>query len=282
MFGQYYVGALRQIGLIDQTAPVITSIPANVTVSCSAAVPAPNVGAVVATDNCTGALTITSNDVTTPGSCANRFTVARTYTVTDVCGNSSSQVQTIIINDQTGPVINCPNNITVSTPVGACTAIVNFNVTATDNCIGNVTIQTLPVSGSSFPIGTTTVTTTATDMCGNASFCSFNVTVIDSQLPVVTTQPVSKTVCANDNVTFSIVATKTLGYRWQKLVNNTFVDIPGAITPSLTLNQVTTNMNNNIYRVNVKGLCSTVSSTNVTLSVNPLPTVTLVLLRNRI
>jgi hypothetical protein len=104
----------QTITVDDQTAPVITSIPANVTVSCAADVPIANTAAVVATDNCAGALTITFADVTTPGSCPNRFTIARTYTVTDVCGNASTQTQTITVDDQIAPVItSIPANVTV-------------------------------------------------------------------------------------------------------------------------------------------------------------------------
>ena len=105
----------RLLRVDDQTAPVITGIPANVTVSCASAVPAFDDAAVVATDNCAGAVTISHADVITPGSCVNRYTIARTYTATDVCGNSSFQVQTITVDDQTAPVITgIPANVTVS------------------------------------------------------------------------------------------------------------------------------------------------------------------------
>src|SRR5204863_8476646 len=46
--------ATQTITVDDQTAPTITSIPANTTVNCAAAVPPANDAAVVATDNCTG------------------------------------------------------------------------------------------------------------------------------------------------------------------------------------------------------------------------------------
>jgi hypothetical protein len=62
-------------------------------------------------------------------------------------------------------------------------------LTATDNCSGSVTItQTagLP-SGSQFPVGVTTNTFVATDVSGNTSTCSFNVTVVDNQKPVIAT-----------------------------------------------------------------------------------------------
>src|SRR5204862_154773 len=106
---------VQTITVDDEIAPVITSIPANTTVSCAADVPAANDSAVVATDNCPGAVTISHSDVIVPGSCANRFVVQRTYTATDVCGNASSQVQTITVDDEIAPVItSIPANTTVS------------------------------------------------------------------------------------------------------------------------------------------------------------------------
>jgi hypothetical protein len=57
-------------------------------------------------------------------------------------------------------------------------------VTATDNCPG-VTVVAIPPSGSTFPVGVTTVTATATDTSGNTATCSFTVTVMDTQAPVI-------------------------------------------------------------------------------------------------
>src|SRR5204863_3204731 len=90
-------------------------VPADITVSCASDVPAANNSAVVATDNCVGPVTITHNDIRTTGICDNRFSIARTYTATDACGNASSKTQTITVNDQTAPVItSIPANVTVS------------------------------------------------------------------------------------------------------------------------------------------------------------------------
>jgi len=54
---------------------------------------------------------------------------------------------------------------------------VAYVVNATDNCAG-VNVTTSKASGSLFPLGTTTVTATATDASGNSSTCSFTVTVL--------------------------------------------------------------------------------------------------------
>jgi len=45
-----------------------------------------------------------------------------------------------------------------------------------------------PPSGSFFPVGTTTVTCTATDECGNESTCTFDVTITDTVLVDVTVE----------------------------------------------------------------------------------------------
>jgi len=53
---------------------------------------------------------------------------------------------------------------------------VNFSATAHDNCDPSATIAYSKTPGSGFPVGTTTVTCTATDSSGNQSSCSFTVT----------------------------------------------------------------------------------------------------------
>jgi hypothetical protein len=99
--------------------------------------------------------------------------------------NGGSCFFTITVVDNELPVITCPSNITVNNAPGQCGANVSFTVTATDNCQG-VTVISTPASGSFFPVGTTTVTSRATDASGNTSTCSFTVTVNDTQPPTIT------------------------------------------------------------------------------------------------
>ncbi len=189
----------QTITVNDNTAPVITGIPADVTVQCASAVPAPNDAAVVAADNCGGAVVITHSDQTIPGACANKFVVQRTYTATDACGNSSSQTQTITVNDNTAPVIaSFPTNLTVQC-ASAVPAPNDAAVVATDNCSGAVVIthsdQTIPGScANKFVIKRTY---TATDVCGNSSSQTQTITVNDNTAPVITGIPADVTVqCA--------------------------------------------------------------------------------------
>ena len=50
----------------------------------------------------------------------------------------------------------------------------------------NVPVVCIPPSGSAFPVGTNTVTCSATDACGNSTNCTFTVTVTDTEAPVIT------------------------------------------------------------------------------------------------
>ena len=80
--------------------------------------------------------------------------------------------------------ITCPNNITVTAAPGANGKVVNYNLpTATTTCAGgtNLVLMSGPASGSTFPIGTTTVTYKATNNCSQAKTCSFTVTVNQGQ-----------------------------------------------------------------------------------------------------
>src|SRR5204863_53974 len=106
----------QTITVDDETAPVISGAPADTTVSCASQVPAANDNGVTATDNCGGTVTVTHDaDQITPGSCPNRYAIARTYHATDSCGNSSSHTQNITVDDQTAPVITGrPADTTVS------------------------------------------------------------------------------------------------------------------------------------------------------------------------
>ncbi|GIV30933.1 MAG: hypothetical protein KatS3mg029_0284 [Saprospiraceae bacterium] len=86
--------------------------------------------------------------------------------------------------DNDPPSINCPNNVSQSNDTGQCNAVVSYPAaTATDNC--SYTISYSQNSGTSFPVGTTTVTATATDAGGNTDDCTFTVTVTDDEDPAI-------------------------------------------------------------------------------------------------
>lgn len=148
-----------------------------------------------------GSMTVSPNSFT----CANKGANSVTLTVTDTAGNNSQCTATVTVVDNTPPVIDsCPSNITVPAASGLCSAVVNFNVTATDNC-DSVTVACTPPSGSPFPVGTTSVSCTATDTSNNTSSpCNFTVTVTNPAPVVTITGPPSGAIFAtNTSVTFT-------------------------------------------------------------------------------
>src|SRR5207244_4440366 len=136
---------------------------------------------------------------------------------TDASGNQimcTFTVNTFVvtINDTEPPVITCPTNLVLTADSGQCSrSNVTFFVTATDNC--TVTnLVSMPASGSTFPVGVTTVTNVATDGSGNQASCTFTVTIRDTELPVITcpgnlvlTADAGR--CSRSNVTFVVIAT---------------------------------------------------------------------------
>jgi uncharacterized repeat protein (TIGR01451 family) len=178
---------------VDPIAPTITC-PANIVKStdpnqCSAVVnyPAPTV-----TDNCpcsTGASPKKGPTVQTfcvpvcnppSGSTFQKGTTTVNCSASDAAGNQSSCSFTVTVNDTQPPSITCPADITIKTPQAGdpCKVVTYPAPVVSDNCPG-VGVVCTPPSGSCFPVGTTTVTCTATDTSGNTVTCTFKVNVFD-------------------------------------------------------------------------------------------------------
>lgn len=110
-----------------------------------------------------------------------------TYTAIDEDDNSTvSSFKVTIIRDNESPVIhNCPDNLTVYTGSNSSSAHASAtwsSPSATDNC-GYAHLTSDYSSGYEFPLGATRVTYTATDSVGNTANCQFTVTVIDNTPP---------------------------------------------------------------------------------------------------
>ncbi|MCK7555211.1 hypothetical protein MKQ70_09425 [Chitinophaga sedimenti] len=95
-----------------------------------------------ATDNCSAPanLVVTTSErrENIAGACANNYRIIRIWTVTDECGNMDSVRQIITVQDTTRPTFNmpAPANMTVD-----CDKVpVQEDLTATDNCAGNVVV----------------------------------------------------------------------------------------------------------------------------------------------
>jgi len=97
--------------------------------------------------------------------------------------------------DNVDPVIsNCPVNLVAYSNPAICGSIVSWTAPiGTDNCALSTLMSSHNI-GDTFPVGTTLVTYTATDIYGNTSTCSFNVNVTDTLVPAITGCPVDTTV----------------------------------------------------------------------------------------
>ena len=91
----------------------------------------------------------------------------------------------VIVLDKVAPVFDSADDLVRPTDPGQCSASVNYTIMARDNCPG-ATFSCIPASGSLLPVGTTTVTCTATDTSGNVTNATFKVTVNDVQRPTIT------------------------------------------------------------------------------------------------
>jgi large repetitive protein len=177
--------------IYDNTAPLFT-VPADVTLSCELDVNDLQLAGDVTdeADNCVGSLDATYSDVADLSGCNGTGAILRIWTLTDGCGNTLVQTQTITVVDNSAPTLVCPQNTTVScddtTPAAAGTA------TSSDNC-GTPTVNYTDQSTQT-NIGlcsdqsyTITRTWTAVDDCGNqASACIQIITVQDLVAPVIT------------------------------------------------------------------------------------------------
>lgn len=110
-----------------------------------------------------------------------------TLTATDTAGNTATCNFDVIPVDDIAPTITCPAAITVNNDLGICGAIVTYGTpVGWDNCTPITTQTAGLVSGAEFPVGTTTNTFEVVDGVGLTATCSFDVTVIDVELPTIT------------------------------------------------------------------------------------------------
>jgi len=110
--------------------------------------------------------------------CPQAKVIKRTWTATDACGHSSSATQIITVVDTTAPTVSLSGTTVHTNDPNATGATVNYSVSVHDNCDPSPKVVCTPPPGSWFPVGTSMVTCTATDACGNTESYTFTVEVI--------------------------------------------------------------------------------------------------------
>lgn len=176
----------------DNQAPVFDQMPADVTVSCDEAVPpVPDVGA---TDNCATDLSPVYDEETTPlGNCpGTNYTIIRTWTVSDDCGNESQIQQVVKVADETGPTFTAPANVTLTCDQDPNDLSLTGNAAnLQDNCDSDPQLSfSDAVIDESCP-GTYLIERTwmAADACGNTTIRKQMIEVRDDEAPSFVVPP---------------------------------------------------------------------------------------------
>ena len=99
---------------MDDTEPVLT-VPVDLVQECGAIVTSIEdwIELASATDAC-GAVTLTSDLWNTTSGCGSTETRTYLFTTTDACGNSSTGLADYILEDNTIPVITCPEDLVLA------------------------------------------------------------------------------------------------------------------------------------------------------------------------
>ncbi len=188
---------MQTIVVHDETPPVITCPPHQDIewfTGLDASDPANTGGFATCTDECDENPNVTFTDNLTPGDCEGNFTIERTWTCTDDCGNVDQCVQTIMVHDETPPVISCPPDQEIEWVTGfdvSDPANTGGFATCTDDCDTdpNVTWNDVTTTGSCAGNFTIERTWTCTDDCGNSSECVQIIVVDDTTPPTIECPP---------------------------------------------------------------------------------------------
>lgn len=181
---------LQTIFVVDETAPVLSGIPADTTILCGSELP---IATIAATDNCTPVdqITFSVEEQIIPGLCGNLL--LRIYSASDACGNTTNAVQEILLADEANPVfVFVPEAVTIT--CGDESGL--LDAVATDDC------SELEISEQRIATGDCANSFirqfTATDGCGNTATAQQVVTVIDNEGPSFEGVPATIEIGCND------------------------------------------------------------------------------------
>src|SRR5205823_1675605 len=162
--------------------PIVT-VPSDITAEATGPAGAAVTFTASASDIVDGSVATTCSPAS--GSTFGIMTTIVNCTATDAHGNTGSASFHVTVVDTTPPTVTAPPPIDVEA-TSAAGAVATFTASATDIVDGTVATACSPASGSTFPLGLTLVTCSATDSHGNPGSASFHVTVVDTTPPIVT------------------------------------------------------------------------------------------------
>jgi hypothetical protein len=141
-----------------------------------------------------------------------------------------------------------------------------------------VTTNTLTITGATAGMSGYKYRVLITGTCTSA-FLSGNATLSINTAAAITTNPASRSSCVGTNASFTVAASGTSPtYQWQVSTDGgtTYSNITGETAATLNLTGLTSSQNANRYRAVVSvASCGSVTSSAATLTVTPLPTVSI-------
>jgi hypothetical protein len=196
---------VQTITVTSNTPPTFDNNPQNATISCSS--PLVNAEPLTATDLCGNIFTITPtiSSTQTPTGCSQySYVETRTWTAIGSCGNAATHTQVVTVTDVDAPQFtDAPEMDTIFSANHASTTnctvpVVDFDIkdfifecaddvmtinTVIVPAVAGVTVTNGDLSGNSFPVGSYTITFTATDACSNTSTHTLTLVVVDNTTP---------------------------------------------------------------------------------------------------
>jgi hypothetical protein len=225
----------QNILINDNIAPVLSGVPANAIVGCFNV---PAAATITATDNCDPAPILAFTETSTQtsdGSCTDfNYTITRTWTATDRCGNSAIGTQIITIENNIAPTIQSPADITISCDESSDTSNTGIP-TILNNCdpSPSITFSDNILAGLCLNNYIIRRTFTVTDACGNSATTLQTITVRDITPPTIICPP-NITVATPDDIPLLdvslVTATDNCGSASVSLLDQIYYgldDVPG-------------------------------------------------------
>ena len=180
---------VQVVTVVDTTAPVFTSGPEDMTVSCDAVPAAAELTELQATDNCDDALSYSYvSETFEGGDCNDGYQLTREWAVTDCAGNATQWTQVITVIDTLAPelTVTFANGMTAQDTTVSCLADApELDATSTDACDDSPFLQALVDTTNMDGCGNATIAYSymTVDDCGNMSEATIVVTVLDEEAP---------------------------------------------------------------------------------------------------
>jgi hypothetical protein len=189
----------HSISVSDDTSPEFIGELSDLYLSCGEEIPLIDISAI---DNCTEEVLVSDSTFISPGTCENNYIILHELTAEDLCGNTTTATYTISITDTLAPVfVNSPEDLVLELGEEflACNDV---EIEIQDNCSSaEWTCEEIIEPGLCLGASTHLRTYTASDACGNESFATQVIMILDTTAPEFTFFPSSDTLpCDGDTL----------------------------------------------------------------------------------